>query len=555
MGKIVQIGLASCVLVLCSLDAAGQSQLSFSSHIYPLTQPAAFVSTADFNRDKVLDIAVLNVITGGVTLVLSRNDGSWSEIAEIAAVTPQPFPVYGFTGVWAADFDSDGKMDLLVTDASVPAIIVLLGNGDGTFGKPIKTELTFLTAPGSVVGVADLNGDGKPDIALWAAPGNQGLGPLTLLGNGDGTFAEGPSLAAGVGGEAAAMADFNGDGKPGIVVPFLDGWSPTLLTFLGNGDGSFQPPLTTPAQTTWTSAMLIADFNHDGKTDLVSTSYQGEYCEFKVCRPVGPPGALAVLLADGTGAFGGPGVIAMGDYGQPIVGDFDGDGNSDVAVDSGIYLGDGAGAFPKQIALSFGDGGILASADLNGDGLTDIIRSNSAGLQVEMNMTPGFSMSSTVSQAQVTSGASVSYEIGTGQQNGFAQSVALTCDAPSLNGISCSMSPSSVAPGKGATLMVTTTGSTAAQVQHASPTVWEAFLVIGICAAVWPRRRTLYYDWPSRRLALRFVLIATCTILFQTACGSGNSTTKRTPSGKYSITVTGVAGSLQRSVTVILTVQ
>ena len=88
-------------------------------------------------------------------------------------------------------------------------------------------------------------------------------------------------------------------------------------------------------QAPWSATLRPGDFNHDGDIDLVSASPQAYNCEFEVCHPVGPGGAIAMLSGKGDGTFGGPGVLASGNYGLEATGDFDGDGNLDFVVFGG----------------------------------------------------------------------------------------------------------------------------------------------------------------------------------------------------------------------------
>src|SRR6476660_8468953 len=109
--------------------------------------------------------------------------------------------------VVTADFNNDGRLDLVTCNTGSSSVSVLLGNGNGTFQSP-KT-----TAAGDnpvSIAVGDFNGDGKLD--LTAANGGSGAVSV-MLGNGDGTFQSPNSI--GIGGDAASVAvgDFNGDGK------------------------------------------------------------------------------------------------------------------------------------------------------------------------------------------------------------------------------------------------------------------------------------------------------------------------------------------------------
>jgi hypothetical protein len=161
---------------------------------------------------------------------------------------------------------------------------VLLGNGDGTF----KPAVTFSSGgPGTdSVAAADVNGDGKPDlvVANLCPSGSSNCSHTeedmagVLLGNGDGTFQPVVLYASGgYGAESVAVADVNGDGKPDLVVANLCSsigsdcpypGTGDVGVLLGNGDGSFQPALTFGAGGPAASA-AIADVNGDGRPDLL----------------------------------------------------------------------------------------------------------------------------------------------------------------------------------------------------------------------------------------------------------------------------------------------
>ena len=122
----------------------------------------------------------------------------------------------GADSVAVADVNGDGKPDLLVANegnGSTGSVSVLLGNGDGTF-QPAVTYGSGAKVAASVA-VADVNGDGKPDLLV--ANGGNGTGSVgVLLGNGDGTFQKAVNYGTGVadGSSWVAVADVNGDGKP-----------------------------------------------------------------------------------------------------------------------------------------------------------------------------------------------------------------------------------------------------------------------------------------------------------------------------------------------------
>jgi hypothetical protein len=148
---------------------------------------------------------------------------------------------------------------------------VLLGNSDGTF-QPQQTS-DIGSQPRSVA-VADLNGDGNPDLVTV----NYDNTASVLLGDGDGTFAPLQHFQASTVATiyAVAVADLNGDGKPDMVVANQGTFNPTTGTFdyavdvlLGNGDGTFGPPQTFAVGSYHPTSVAVADVNGDGKPDLV----------------------------------------------------------------------------------------------------------------------------------------------------------------------------------------------------------------------------------------------------------------------------------------------
>jgi len=358
---------------------------------------AGAVITTDLNHDGQLDLAVaLSHFPGAnnsLAILLGNGDGTFQ---------PAVISVPGSAGdIAAEDFDQDGNMDLALTKDGIANI--LLGNGDGTFQTPISTGEFALS-----VAITDMNLDGFPDLVVT----EQSAG--ILLGNGDGTF--GPVTHYGVsnifasflvevgyldrgvypdvivqGGDSSlgialgrpdgtlrapviiyggvvsfTTGDFDGDGNGDLIDAFP-------LTFQkGLGDGTFAPPV--PVFDIPLAHLTPTDLDGDHQLDFLGVS--GEF--------------VFTLLGNGDGTFQPPqGDIVFNDDLWPVVGDFNNDGNPDVALASLssnqflILLGNGDGTF--ESATSYPTDSVPESpvtADFNGDGNLDLAVCNAFGATV-----------------------------------------------------------------------------------------------------------------------------------------------------------------------------
>src|SRR5438105_1336032 len=195
---------------------------------------------------------------------------------------PVIYPVGAPYVVAAGDFNRDGKMDLVAGDVEHNSLIMLLGNGDGTLKPAVTYQLD--AAPYEII-VADFNRDGRLDLAT--ANSSLSTSFSILFGNGDGTFQSAINTTSdwgvGSGPYCISVGDFDRDGKLDILV------TDEYLTVLkGNGAGSFKPlPGLYLRQTS--VDLKSADFNGDGKLDLVSAGVFG--------------GGPKILLGNGDGTF------------------------------------------------------------------------------------------------------------------------------------------------------------------------------------------------------------------------------------------------------------
>jgi hypothetical protein len=277
--------------------------------------------------------------------------------------------------VAVADVNGDGKPDLLVANVcstsnctSGGGVGVLLGNGDGTFQAAMSYGSGGQDAVS--VAVADVNGDGKPDLVVANSDGTVGI----LLGNGDGSFQA--AMSYGSGGTSAssvAVADVSGDGKLDLIVAnscaASDCANGSVGVLLGNGDGTFQAAISYSSGGVYTDAVVLGDLNRDGKLDLVLAS---EYAISSVTN-----GSVGMLLGNGDGTFQAAVSTSTPTPLQGIrslaLADFNGDGKLDLAVGAGdfLLLGNGDGTFQTPIELGAGGPGI-AVGDFNRDGKPDL---------------------------------------------------------------------------------------------------------------------------------------------------------------------------------------
>ena len=225
--------------------------------------------------------------------------------------------------------------------------------------------------------VADLNGDGIPDLA---ATGASGVG--VMLGTGDGTFRPRVNFSAGAQSQDLAAGDFNSDGRIDLAVSLISPeFSLALLT--GNGDGTFNAPVTfdnTAAQDD-SPAIVATDLDNDGRLDVVLAHALSCFV-----TPCVSARNITVMLGLGDGTFQTPFEFDVGTGMSRIaVGDFNSDGIKDLGIAGDqaqvyVLLGIGNGSFLKQPTINLltagtigVDGTDIDVADLNGDTIQDLV--------------------------------------------------------------------------------------------------------------------------------------------------------------------------------------
>jgi uncharacterized protein (DUF2141 family) len=670
---------------------------------------ASSVVVADVNGDGKPDLVVANECAsscsgsspedGAVGVLLGNGDGTFQ-----TAVLYDSGGYFGHS-VAVADVNGDGKPDLLVTIqcSGIPCssdsrIGVLLGNGDGTF----QTAVTYGSGgyAAESVAVRDVNGDGKLDLVVanqcigygnCANGGSVGV----LLGNGDGTFQTAVLYDSGGTAESVAVADVNGDGKPDLVVANYcasgcpNGTNSNVGMLLGNGDGTFQPIVTIYSGGYASPSVVVGDVNGDGKPDLVVSIQCTSGNMSSGCT--NPEGIVSVLLGNGDGTFQAAVTYDSGGvYAYSVaVADVNGDGKPDLVAANGcansncssdgtvsVLLGNGDGTF--QAAMTYDSGGweplSVAVADVNRDGKPDVVVANdwvstnnlsglvgvllntsisattttalsssqnpsalgqsvaftatvatsgsviptgmvtfmdgsttlgtgtlnSFGIAIyttsnlvlgqhsmtavyggDVNNAGGtssvltqtvsaadFSITSNPTSTTVTAGQSGTFTLTVTPQGSFTGSISFSCTGlPVLAG--CGFSPAMVTPNTSTmttTLTITTAAHTAAHATALAPppfgrrpsplyAIWLLLpaMLLGMVGLAVPKRRKL--------LSCVLVGLLAGGCLLQAACGGastgggGGGGTGGTPAGTYTVTVTGAAGSTQHATAVTLTVQ
>jgi hypothetical protein len=338
------------------------------------------VGTGDFNKDGHQDLVVVTSVNGTILLGQGNGSfitGSTlntefnTNVSTSQTSLPPTFPV----GVYVGDLNKDGKLDIALTSqSSTLTVATYLGNGNGTFSSPkafnivdAYTSDPIGQAPPSAI--ADFNNDGKIDVVA----GGSLTGVVALAqGDGSGGF-KAPVFSQTPNPESIVAADFNHDGIEDIAVvnePLCSGCATKVTVFLGTGKNYFQAPVsyTIPV----TGGMIAAgDINDDGHIDLVVARNP------QVTGTTTSTDDVAVLLGRGDGTFETP--VGYHLLGAPKSGttsdqvyleDVNKDGKLDLIGDWGVALGKGNGQFGTPIALPSTISNIVALApgDFNNTG-------------------------------------------------------------------------------------------------------------------------------------------------------------------------------------------
>lgn len=381
--------LFSAFLAMCATTQALAQNASFSIQDYPIlgnTQVAA-----DFNGDGKPDLAG-NAGNKAVSVMLNNGNGSFAPRRE--------FPVGFWTqDVGAGDFNGDGKTDLVVTlqDAQF-SLAFLPGTGTGNFGPATYYQNpTGFDAPSVLT--ADINNDGKLDVVIMNSLNcfTASCAPATtlvvMLGNGDGTFQSGRVVETGTHPSAIAFGDFNRDGIKDIAV----GGSNTELSILmGVGDGSFVAKplmlLVPGGDVAICNDVDVADFDRDGIEDIVAPLGNGNGNVVALGNGDGTFRIFTRYLEEATGAPQSDAIADFNGDGFLDIARGMADGLRGLVH---VLYGNGDGTFRPLVryalpsTLTNQGGGYIIASDFNRDGKPDLALEvrGSGGTDVFLNTT------------------------------------------------------------------------------------------------------------------------------------------------------------------------
>ncbi len=269
----------------------------------------AYVAVADFQKRGILDIVATDMANGGIQMFSGNGDGTF-QTANTAGTDNQPGG-YSTLGIAVGDFNGDGYPDIAVVNAYNSGanldVGVLINDKQGGFNPVLNYSINNTSQAGAnqiiaEITAADLNGDGKLDLLVpnFGTETNFGATVAVLYGNGDGTFQAESDINTTTNPRYAAVADLNGDGIPDLILSVDDGATnfQGIDIYLQNPVGTFtlayqygtqqDTSLHVPVPT----YVRVANVNGDGNPDLVYTN--SNY------------GTVGILYGKGTGQFNLP---------------------------------------------------------------------------------------------------------------------------------------------------------------------------------------------------------------------------------------------------------
>ena len=364
--------LANTTLFTRAAYVLGQQSLTPGGEHF--SQSGNHVWSADFNRDGTADVVMARDLA---------DDEPWALSVLLTGVGIVPLPQTGYpVALVVADVNGDGNADV-VYHARDGAVRADIGDGRGGFTASAPTVSSFV--PGGPRGMAtgDLNRDGRQDLFMVGFdPSTGDFSIRAFFGDGRGAFraATPIPLGAGFSNAIAAVADLNRDGKPDVAALSVnDGFTAhdVLRVWFGDGGGGLSAPAVIPISGLNSEHVMFDDVNRDGYVDAVVIGQGGVSVALGGAGGLGAPvhtsqSTLCAPVPFGTGA------CWAGSKASTLA-DIDADGALDIVTAGGDFVhGGGDGTFGPTSSFDYG-GVDAAVVDMTRDGLPDIVSISAMG--------------------------------------------------------------------------------------------------------------------------------------------------------------------------------
>ncbi len=367
------LSLAASLIAVAGADkTAAPLPIKTALASYAVGSIPEWISVADFNNDGKLDLITANYDSDNVSVLMGNGDGTFQFAGNYG------LSCFGPVSVATGDFNGDNKIDYATADGRCGSGSVAMGNGNGSFQGP--TVYAAGACPQSVI-TADFNADNKLDLVVVNGPGCpaspvkggsqipdiSGNSISISMGNGNGTFQNMASYPVGLGPIEAIAADYNRDGKLDLAVTNASNSNVSIL--IGNGNGTFQSAINYPAGFQPFS-ITKGDFNNDGKLDLAVTNSSSA--------------SVSVMFGNGNGTFQAPTSYPTDARPNSIIAvNVNGDSRVDLVTANAesnsvsVLLGNAGGTFQPPINFPVGTNpSSVASGDFDGDGKLDLAVAN-----------------------------------------------------------------------------------------------------------------------------------------------------------------------------------